>query len=171
MLLSRERVKFSPARRKVEIATGIAKAMSRTHFGLTTMPVEISAVRSKNEFLEVPLNLINYQPSLWASYPYGKERPAAHPRYKDCIQDCPPRHNALQQAMDIRAGDYPPEHPLFAGTRTEYADTLTRLGRYEEAESLLLQSQAALREHPGRGQRRAARALQRLRQETASRDQ
>ncbi len=33
MLLSRERAKFSPARRKVKIATGIAKAMSRTKFG------------------------------------------------------------------------------------------------------------------------------------------
>jgi hypothetical protein len=29
--------------------------MSRTHFGLTTTPEEIAAVRSKNEFLEVPL--------------------------------------------------------------------------------------------------------------------
>ena len=54
MLLSRERAKFSPARRKVKIAAGIAKAMSRTYFGLTTPPVEIVAVRSKNEFLEVP---------------------------------------------------------------------------------------------------------------------
>ncbi len=55
MLLLRERAKFSPARRKVKIAAGIAKAMSRTHFGLTTQPEEIAAVRSKNEFLEVPL--------------------------------------------------------------------------------------------------------------------
>ena len=54
MLLSRERAKFSPVRRKVKIATGIAKAISRTKFGLTTQPVEIAAVRSKNEFLEVP---------------------------------------------------------------------------------------------------------------------
>ncbi|MCP4262893.1 MAG: hypothetical protein GY774_36090 [Planctomycetes bacterium] len=54
MLLSRERAKFSPARRKVKIAAGIAMAMSRTDFGLTTLPVEIAAVRSKNEFLEVP---------------------------------------------------------------------------------------------------------------------
>jgi hypothetical protein len=29
--------------------------MSRTIFGLTTPPVEIAAVRSKNEFLEGPL--------------------------------------------------------------------------------------------------------------------
>jgi len=42
--------------RKVKIAAGIAKAMSRTNFGLTTSPVEIAAVRSKNEFLEVPFS-------------------------------------------------------------------------------------------------------------------
>ena len=54
MLLSRERAKFSSARRKGKIAAGIAKAMSRTKFGLTTPPEEIAAVRSKNEFLEVP---------------------------------------------------------------------------------------------------------------------
>ena len=54
MLLSRERAKFFPARRKVKIAAGIAKTMSRTNFGLTAQPVEIAAVRSKNEFLEVP---------------------------------------------------------------------------------------------------------------------
>jgi hypothetical protein len=30
--------------------------MSRTKFGLTTPPVEIAAVRSKNEFLEVPIS-------------------------------------------------------------------------------------------------------------------
>ncbi len=58
MLLSRERAKFSPARRKVKIAAGIAKAMSRTNFGLTTKLEEIAAVRSKNEFLEVPIILI-----------------------------------------------------------------------------------------------------------------
>jgi hypothetical protein len=57
LLLSRERAKFSPARRKVKIAAGIAKAMSRTNFGLTTPSVEIAAVRSKNEFLEVPHRL------------------------------------------------------------------------------------------------------------------
>ncbi len=54
MLLSRERAKFSPARRKAKIAAGIAKAMSRTNFGLTTPQEKIAAVRSKNEFLEVP---------------------------------------------------------------------------------------------------------------------
>ncbi len=54
MLLSRERAKFSPSRRKVKIAAGIPQAMSRTKFGLTTPPEEIAAVRSKNEFLEVP---------------------------------------------------------------------------------------------------------------------
>ncbi len=55
MLLSRERAKFLLARRKVKIAAGIAKAMSRTNFGLTTPLVEIAAVRSKNEILEVPI--------------------------------------------------------------------------------------------------------------------
>ncbi len=64
MLLSRERAKFSPARRKAKIATGIAKAMSRTHFGLTTPLEEIAAVRSKNEFLEVPLGLKNIKDSI-----------------------------------------------------------------------------------------------------------
>jgi hypothetical protein len=54
LLLSREQAKYSPARRKVKIAAGIAKAMSRTKFGLTTLTEEIAAVRSKNEFLEVP---------------------------------------------------------------------------------------------------------------------
>jgi hypothetical protein len=54
LLLSRGRAKFYPARRKVEIAAGIAKAMSRTFFDLTTPSEEIAAVRSKNEFLEVP---------------------------------------------------------------------------------------------------------------------
>jgi hypothetical protein len=54
LLLSRERAKFSSARRKVKFAAGIAKVMSRTNFGLTTPPMEIAAVRSKNEFLEVP---------------------------------------------------------------------------------------------------------------------
>ncbi len=67
MLLSRERAKFSPARRKVKIAAGIAKAMSRTqksilnslppmlaHLLFCRGPAEIAAVRSKNEFLEVP---------------------------------------------------------------------------------------------------------------------
>ncbi len=54
MLLSRERAKYSPARRMVKITAGIVKAMSRTQFGLITPPAEISAVRSKNEFLEVP---------------------------------------------------------------------------------------------------------------------
>ena len=55
MLLLRERAKFSPARRKVKIGADIAKAMSRTKFGLTTPLEEIAAVRSKNEFFEVPL--------------------------------------------------------------------------------------------------------------------
>ena len=54
MLLSRERAKFSPARRKAKIAAVVAEATSRTNFGLATPPEEIEAVRSKNEFLEVP---------------------------------------------------------------------------------------------------------------------
>jgi hypothetical protein len=55
LLLSRERAKFSRLWRKVKFAAGIAKAMSRMNFGLTTPSVEIAAVRSKNEFLEVPI--------------------------------------------------------------------------------------------------------------------
>jgi len=62
LLLSRERAKYSPARRKVKFAADIAKAMSRTNFGLTTPPVEIAAVRSKNEFLEVPIRLTEKKP-------------------------------------------------------------------------------------------------------------
>ena len=60
LLLSRERAKFYSARRKAKIATGIAKAMSRTHFGLTTPTNEIAAVRSKNECLEVPITMQNW---------------------------------------------------------------------------------------------------------------
>ena len=66
MLLSRERAKFSPTRRRVKIATGIAKAMSRTHFGLTTQPEEIAVVRSKNEFLEVPITITYRATCLWS---------------------------------------------------------------------------------------------------------
>jgi hypothetical protein len=55
LLLSRERAKFSPAWGKVKIAAGIAKAMSWPIFDLTTPPEEIAAVRSKNEFFEVPI--------------------------------------------------------------------------------------------------------------------
>jgi hypothetical protein len=33
--------------------------MSRTNFGLTTPLVEIAAVRSKNEFLAVPISLLH----------------------------------------------------------------------------------------------------------------
>jgi hypothetical protein len=54
LLLSRERAKFFPARPKDKIAAGVAKATSRTNFGLTTPLEKIAAVRSKNEFLEVP---------------------------------------------------------------------------------------------------------------------
>ncbi len=43
--------------RKVKIAAGIAKAMSRTNFVLTTPPEEIAAVLSKNEFFRGSLNL------------------------------------------------------------------------------------------------------------------
>jgi hypothetical protein len=64
LLLSRERAKFSSARRKVKFAAGIAKAMSRTNFGLTTPSVEIAAVRSKNEFLEVPIIKIAQEPAV-----------------------------------------------------------------------------------------------------------
>ncbi len=38
------------------MAAVIAKAMSRTHLGLTTPTAEIAAVRSKNEFFEVPFS-------------------------------------------------------------------------------------------------------------------
>jgi hypothetical protein len=61
LLLSRECAEFSPARRKVKIAAGIAKATSRTNFGLTTQPEEIAAVRSKNEFFRgSPKNIVTF---------------------------------------------------------------------------------------------------------------
>jgi len=59
LLLSRKSAKFSTARRKVKIAAGIAKAILRTNFGLTTPQVKIAATCSRNEFLEVPLILRN----------------------------------------------------------------------------------------------------------------
>ncbi len=46
--------KFPHARRKVKIAAGVAKATSRTHFGLITMQGEIAAACSRNGFLESP---------------------------------------------------------------------------------------------------------------------
>ena len=46
--------KFSHARRKVKIAAGVAKATSRTNFGLITMQGEIAAACSRNGFLESP---------------------------------------------------------------------------------------------------------------------
>ena len=36
------------------MVAGVAKATSRTYFGLTTPPTEIAAGRSENEFWEVP---------------------------------------------------------------------------------------------------------------------
>ena len=46
--------KFSHARRKVKIAAGVAKATSRTNFGLITTQGEIAAACSRNGFLGVP---------------------------------------------------------------------------------------------------------------------
>ena len=57
MLLSRDRAKFSRLWGKVKIAAGIADSFPRTNFGLTTPTEEIAAVRSKNEFLEVPCSI------------------------------------------------------------------------------------------------------------------
>ena len=54
MLLLRDRAKFLSARRMAEMAAGVAKATSRTDFGLTTPTTVIVAGRSKNEFFEVP---------------------------------------------------------------------------------------------------------------------
>ena len=54
LLLSRERAIFSLTRRRFKIAAVVAKATSRTNFESTTQREEIAAVRSKNEFLEVP---------------------------------------------------------------------------------------------------------------------
>ncbi len=83
MLLLRERAKFSPARRKVKIAAGIVKAMSRTQFGLTTLPPEeIAAVRSKNEFLEVPLK--RTYPDVAKAYGIVVGREAERQFFGDC---------------------------------------------------------------------------------------
>ena len=41
----------------------------------------------------------------------------------------------LERAMQIRMKDYEPEYELVAASRVELADSLTRLGRLEEAET------------------------------------
>jgi len=66
----------------------------------------------------------------------------------------------LKRALEIRSKASDPE--LVAATRVEYADTLSRLGRFDEAEPLLIGSLAVLGDKPGRRQRRASEALMRL---------
>ncbi len=66
----------------------------------------------------------------------------------------------LERALKIRSKASDPE--LVAATRVEYADTLSRLGRFDEAEPLLIESLAVLGDKPGRRQRRASEALMRL---------
>jgi len=66
----------------------------------------------------------------------------------------------LKRALEIRSKASDPE--LVAATRVEYADTLSRLGRFSEAEPLLVGSLAVLGDKPGRRQRRASEALRRL---------
>jgi hypothetical protein len=48
LLSSRERAKFSLARRRFKITAGVAKATSRMNFVPTTPREEIAAVRSRN---------------------------------------------------------------------------------------------------------------------------
>lgn len=64
MLLSRESAKSTPSRRKVKIAAGIARLFLGRIFHLTTPPVEIAAIRSKDEFFEVPFDKKPPKPSI-----------------------------------------------------------------------------------------------------------
>ena len=66
---------FSLTRRRFKIATVVTKATSRTNFEPTTQREEIAAVRSKNEFFEVPI------------IPAKPEQLRVYPEY---IQSLPP---------------------------------------------------------------------------------
>lgn len=68
----------------------------------------------------------------------------------------------LQRAIDIRLRDYPPESRLTAGTFAVYGDTLTRLGRFEEAETMLLENFEHLRGQDDRRSRNSLQAIVRL---------
>ena len=68
----------------------------------------------------------------------------------------------LERALRIRLIDYAPGHALVAATQTEYADSLARTGQFDDAESLLRQSIEVLEDQPGRRQRRAREAWNRL---------
>jgi serine/threonine-protein kinase len=65
----------------------------------------------------------------------------------------------LQRAIAIRTADYALDNPLVAATNTVYAHTLAGLGRYQEAERLLLDNYPNLAENDGPMDRRTRRAL------------
>ncbi|HEX2139940.1 MAG TPA: serine/threonine-protein kinase [Woeseiaceae bacterium] len=65
----------------------------------------------------------------------------------------------LERAQVIRASDYGPQDPLMAATAAAYGHALAQLGRFVEAERVLLASVPRLLENGGRPNRRAQRAL------------
>ncbi len=68
----------------------------------------------------------------------------------------------LERALQIRKKDFADDHELVAGTRTEIADAYTRLGRYDDAEPILVDSYSVLKDTLGRRERRVAKALARF---------
>jgi tetratricopeptide (TPR) repeat protein len=65
----------------------------------------------------------------------------------------------LLRAVEIRRQDYPESHPLVAATNSVYGHTLARLGRYDEAEPLLIDNLPYLTPATGGTDRRSRRAL------------
>jgi tetratricopeptide (TPR) repeat protein len=65
----------------------------------------------------------------------------------------------LLRAVDIRTQDYPSTHPLVAATNTVYGHALAGLGRYDDAERLLIDNLPYLTPATGGADRRSRRAL------------
>lgn len=76
---------------------------------------------------------------------------------KGLPQDAEP---ILLRAIEIRAQDYPATNPLVAATNIVYGHTVARLGRYDEAERLLLDNFPHLGQATGAHDRRTRRALE-----------
>jgi serine/threonine-protein kinase len=68
----------------------------------------------------------------------------------------------LKRAAEIRARDYATEHPLRAATLAVYGDSLSRLGRYDEAEGHLVSGLEVLEPRKDRRTRPTLLALVRL---------
>ncbi|HLU05597.1 MAG TPA: serine/threonine-protein kinase [Woeseiaceae bacterium] len=66
----------------------------------------------------------------------------------------------LLRALEIRRRDFPDTHPLLAATNLAYSHALARLGRYDEAERLLLDNVPTLAGSATAPDRRARRAMQ-----------